>query len=176
MKKISRNLILILLGFICVMNVYAQETAKTSSTPQHFSLGPKIGLNIASATKASDNMSSKTGFCIGATAEFKISSEFGLAAELFYSQQGYTFENNARREIKVHLDYINLPVMGVLYFGNFNVKGGLQAGLLFSATTQSDVGNLNIKRDCNSLNIGMPLGVGYSFSNGVNIDLRALLN
>jgi hypothetical protein len=85
----KKTIILIALGFICAGDVTAQE--------MYF--GPKVGLNVstilgeaAKGTFTDYSNDLRTGFCLGGLFEYKIRSDFGLAAEILYSQQGFEYE------------------------------------------------------------------------------------
>ena len=76
-----------------------------TSQAQNFKLGLKGGLNFTTLNggNISDNFDARTGYHIGAVAQFSLGS-FAIQPELIYSAQG--IEN-------LDIDYLNLPVLFV---------------------------------------------------------------
>lgn len=89
-----------------------------------FSVQPKVGLNIASLTKADDTDSRLVA---GAEFIYQASDMLGLILGVLYSMQGCTATEN-KVDYTYKLNYINLPVLANVYVApGFAVKLGLQS-------------------------------------------------
>jgi hypothetical protein len=175
-------------------------TASAQNEVGQLTLQPKVGLNLANLTntdvrtnnftndKESGNL--KGDFAIGVEAEYGLTEKFSVAAGLLYSRQGTTFG-----EVKVYgnadgsvsegwdknernLDYLNIPIVANFYFAKgWAVKAGIQPGFLLSAKAKIDgvasTENVDkdIKDDCKTFDLSIPLGISYEFEKAV-FDLR----
>lgn len=141
-----------------------------------FSLQPKVGMNVSDVTDA-DNMKAKVGLVAGVEADYQISPLFSLSAGVNYSQQGAKYDtNNSDVDTKLKLEYINVPIMANFHvYQGLSLKAGLQPGFLTTAKGQAKVGkgegSVDIKDQCNSVDLSLPLGLSYEFS-GFVIDAR----
>ena len=139
------------------------------------SLKPMAGINAATLTDW-DGTSMKIGFVGGVEAEYGFSEKFSLSAGLLYSMQGTKMDVVEGVDTKVNTSYLNIPVLANFYvWKGLAVKAGIQPGILLSAKTKSEVeGNsaeADLKDNCESLDISIPVGVSYEISNFV-IDAR----
>lgn len=106
----------------------------TASAQAHYvskvSIGAKTGITMS---KMSFTPSTKQSLVLGKTAgvTFKYWEErnFGLIAEINYEQRGWkeNFED-APYEYERHLDYIQIPLLTSIFFGNNTVKGFVNLG------------------------------------------------
>ncbi len=123
--------------------------------------GFKTGLNFStfkgpllSTANAKETFESATGFHVGPVVQWPITQSFGVKAELLYNQSGgkYHFDGTgfnifraedgtkilATGAKKVDLNllntYLDLPVMGYLRVGSFQLDGGFRVGFLVSST------------------------------------------
>ena len=139
------------------------------------SLKPMAGINAATLTDW-DETSMKIGFVGGVEAEYGFSEKFSLSAGLLYSMQGTKLDVVEDVDTKVNTSYLNIPVLANFYvWKGLAVKAGIQPGILLSAKTKSEAeGNsaeADLKDNCESLDISIPVGVSYEISNFV-IDAR----
>lgn len=123
--------------------------------------GFKTGLNFASISGSSEtdangkeleSWGNVTGFHIGATFGYNFTDNYGLRAELMYSKRGakYTFDGDSYRVfrysggqtlstgtsrylININNSYIDIPLVLVARWGDFEVTGGGYAGFLISS-------------------------------------------
>lgn len=123
--------------------------------------GFKTGLNFASIKGPSDvdadgreleSWGNVTGFHIGATFAYAFTDNYRLQTELLYSKRGakYTFDGdsyrvfrytngqtlstgNSRYLINVNNSYLDIPLVFVARWGDFELSGGAYAGLLLSS-------------------------------------------
>lgn len=151
MKKIT-SLIVALMATVCA---FAQPEAGT------FTITPKIGINVASATNNLWNYtydltdgytfeaksSEKLGLVVGAEAGYQVSKSFAVTAGVLYSQQGskrdsyrHSDEMSLDDKSQFNLAYLNVPILANVYlFKGFAVKAGIQPGFLLSAKRKYDV-------------------------------------
>ena len=124
--------------------------------------GFKTGLNFArfdgpsetnDAGESLESFGNVTGFHIGATFAYNFTDNFSLRGEVMYSKRGskYTFDGQSYRIfqfsggstlttgesrylVNVNNSYIDIPVMGVARWGDFEISGGGYVGFLVGAT------------------------------------------
>lgn len=128
------------------------------------SLGLKGGLNFASVntTNATTAYNSRTGYHVGAFANFKF-TKLAIQPEIIYSVQGADAASG-----NLETGYINIPVLLKFYLvGGLNLQAGPQFGFLSSATS----GGVDIKSYLESSDISVGLGAGFDISKFV-IDAR----
>ena len=115
-----------------VISVYAQKLY----------LIPKVGIALSMQTNnlfAKD----KTGFTFGSALEYKISNLFSLQTEISYVEKGFMVTNVSFTDnmgaiimndfkIRNNYNYLELPILGKLNFGNEKVKFYLCSGPSFS--------------------------------------------
>lgn len=141
--------------------------------------GAKAGINLAKFSGDIDATSSIIGFQVGVFYEYKVSDQFSLQPEIYYSTQGS--EDDDADDLDLDFDYkvnyLNIPIMAKYYLsadGGFNFQAGPQFGLLLSGTSNQtgSTSETDIKDDLKSLYIGVNFGLGYKFSNGLLFDAR----
>lgn len=159
-------------------------TASAQNEVGQLTLQPKIGLNLAnlSDTKEVNDEKGqlKLGFAVGVEAEYGLSEKFSVAAGLLYSMQGCDFgeykvsagdatlagwDKNQR-----NLAYLNIPIVANFYFAKgWAIKAGVQPGFLLSAKAKVDgIGaqesfNNDIKDQCKTFDLSIPLGISYEY-------------
>jgi len=165
-----------------------------SGNGQEINFGAKAGLNLASFTgdETGDDLKNRTGFHIGAVAEFSLSEKFSLQSELLYSTQGSKFEFiqsgvnfSFDNKSTIILDYITLPIMAKYYVAKgLSVEAGPQIGFLLSAEeeiefnqtidgqTDSGFEERDIKDLISNVDFGVNFGLGYKLENGLNFVAR----
>ena len=97
-------------------------------------VGIKAGFNVATTNdeyEPDGNEPWRPGFNIGLASQFRMGEVFAIAPELVYTQRGFREEytNGAVRQAR--FDYLSLPVMFRLHFGEI-LKGYVNAGPVFS--------------------------------------------
>jgi opacity protein-like surface antigen len=173
--------------------VLALALGTISMSAQEVTFGAKAGLNLASISgDETDDLDSRTGFHVGAVAEFALSEKFSLQPELLYSTQGAKFDESAfeqgvevRGETTVKLDYILLPVMAKYYLAEgLSFEAGPQLGVLVSAESEvelsgsfegqtvSIIEEADISDEISSIDFGVNFGLGYKLENGLNFAAR----
>jgi hypothetical protein len=144
-------------------------TCLASATFAQANFGVKGGLNLYNINnKNGDNLNSKAGIHLGLLAHLHVTERFALQPELYYSMQGA--ENGGAN---VNLNYINVPLLFQYMFDNgFRLQAGPQVGILTSARLKNDGESVGVKSAYNSLEFGLPLGVGYVSPSGFGVDAR----
>ena len=144
---------------------------------------PNLNFSEYGASNVNLDRSFYAGALIGGEVEYQVVDMFSLAAGLNFAMQGCQWEdfeykngdNSLKmKDIKMELNYLNLPIVANFYlFKGFAIKSGVQLGFLLSAkskaTAEAKVGNTNttkttdmdIKDQCNKLDISIPIGVSY---------------
>jgi len=141
----------------------------TAAQAQDINFGVKAGANFS--TIASDNdegIGTRTGFHVGAIAEFKFSDTFSLQPELVYSMMGSSYDFGGD-SYDTKLDYITIPVVAKYYvFEGFDIEAGPQVGFLASAKEE----DTDAKDFYKSVDFGVTAGVGYALPMGVFFQAR----
>lgn len=139
------------------------------------SIGPRVGVNFANVSNVSGS-TSLTGLTLGLTSTYSISESTGLTVDLLYSGEGYVLDGNDH-----HLNYLQIPVLFDLFFGDLGDKfrpkiyAGLTPGFLLSAKVNDN----DVDDFYNGFNIAVTGGLGFNYRVGnriwLNTDLRAHL-
>lgn len=130
----------------------------------------------------------RTGYFGGVYADIPFSKGFSLEPGLFYSQKGYQLQGdfnikgveflNANAKATLQSDYLDIPVLLKGNFGGFNVFAGPEVSYLLKSNLQSKAGvlginllnnNLDATSQFNRWDVGITGGIGYQFTNGLNI-------
>ncbi|NPD82579.1 PorT family protein [Prevotella sp. PINT] len=160
---------LILLAAIIMTSVGAHAQHEVGSV----TIQPKVGMNIASLTKA-EGADSRIGLAIGAEAEYQIEDRISLSAGLLYSMQGAT-ESEDGVDATLKLDYINIPILANIYVTKgLAFKVGVQPGINVSGKYKLEKGGSSISEDTDGVkafDFSIPVGASYEFNNLV-LDAR----
>lgn len=179
MKKI---LLLSVVVMMATLNVYAQFA------PGTWSIQPKIGIGVSNLTNVEDLPISSTSDAekllagaalLGAEMEYQINEKVSFAFGLNYSLQGCAWENFKLDGVKFknpryELGYVNIPIVANCYIGKgFAIKGGLQFGILtdanFKMRAEEKISgyetkietSIDVKKDFESIDISIPIGISY---------------
>ncbi|TGX83196.1 PorT family protein [Palleniella muris] len=160
---------LLLLAAIIMTSVGAYAQHEVGS----ITIQPKVGMNIASLTKA-DGADSRIGLAVGAEAEYQIEDRISLSAGLLYSMQGATASEDGVDET-IKLDYINIPILANIYVTKgLALKVGVQPGFNVTHKYKVEKGSASASDDIDgvkSFDFSIPVGASYEFSNLV-LDAR----
>ena len=113
-----------------------------------------------------ENNEARTGLGIGAEAEYYTTTPWlSVSAAVLYQQQGWEMKSSATSKV----DFINIPVLANFYVAKgFALKIGLQPGFVVKAEEDG----VDVKDNCNTFNLSLPVGLSYEFKNGITLDLR----
>jgi hypothetical protein len=142
-----------------------------------FKLQPSVvfGFQKSSITGESESWKDPFGIQGGIILPMpEINESMCIRVELNGSMQGAKWvegELNGR----VNLLYINAPV--VLRYqttGGFFGEAGIQPGVLLSAKDKYNGGSYDYKDEVNTLDFGIPFGIGYEFDYNFSLGLRVI--
>lgn len=129
-----------------------------------FVLTPQVGATMATVTDL-DNGKMKFGLVAGANLEYPITEAFSVSGGLLYTMQGYKIKDVDKG---FNMDYLNIPILAQYQLmDGLKIKAGVQPGILMSAKHDGN----DFKDQCKSMDIAIPLGLSYEFSDFV-IDAR----
>jgi hypothetical protein len=153
-----------LLLFVCAISLATLTQAQVR-------FGFKAGVNLANVTGDIDGNSMKIGFNAGAVAKISVSESFSVQPELVFSSQGtkYDFEDT---EVKMNLNYLNLPIMAQYNTSGFVLEAGPQIGFLMSAKAKAGDMSGDIKDGLKSIDFGLAFGAGYQTQSGFGVNAR----
>jgi len=156
------------LWIVCVAFAFAGTL-----NAQDVKIGLKLGMNIASVNGSNaNNLDSRTGFIVGATAEVPLTEKFSIQPELLYSAQGAQLRDN----FKYDLNYVLLPIMAKYYIANgFTVEAGPQFSFLIKdqlVPTDEYSGASKENTDAENFDLAANVGLGYQFNSGIFFQTR----
>ena len=150
---------------------------KSVIEPGSFGLQPKVGINLS--TISADDSKYKFGIGAGIEGQYQINNWFGLSAALMYNQQGAKMKD---ADVKANLEYLNIPVMAKFYVTKgLSLNAGLQLGFLTKAKAKASGDyildtngskEMDIKSNCNKVDLSIPLSIAYEFENGLSFEAR----
>ncbi|MEB8329919.1 porin family protein [Flavobacteriaceae bacterium KMM 6897] len=146
----------------------------TSVYAQEVNIGIKGGLNAYTVGgDDTEDAETKLGYNLGLLGHVHISDRFGIQPEIVYSTQG-TKGNESGADLKVNLDYINVPVLfQYMYDNGFRLQAGPQVGFLTSAKVKGDGISVDIKDDIKSIDFALSVGASYVHPpSGFGVDAR----
>ncbi|MEO8720400.1 MAG: porin family protein [Ginsengibacter sp.] len=128
------------------------------------------------------------GFFAGAYGTIPISENFSFEPGVYYSLKGYQMNGSlnlkgldflgANAKAVLQSQYVDVPVLLKANFGGFQIFAGPQISYLASANLKTTAGvlginllnqNMDATSRFNRWNAGITGGIGYQFSNGLNI-------
>jgi hypothetical protein len=157
----KKSLPLVAALFVC-FSLHAQRA-------RNLSAGPVIGFNVSNIRGDISSNSSKIGLVAGGFFNYSIVEHFGISGQITYNQLGANFSNGQFAN-RLKLNYLNVPVLAVFYFGQGLRPGtvrpklfiGPHANFLLAAKDK----NGNKYPEIN------PVDFGATFGGGVNIALQ----
>lgn len=147
----------------------------TSSYAQCVKLGVKAGLNSSTLTTFvsaldTDKISRKQGLHLGATANLAFSRYFSVQSELLFAEQGAKAASDSK--FTYNLNYLNLPVLGRFTVKGFFLESGPQLNFLLAAHNKHNEYSRDIRAGMKPVTLGYAAGLGYGFSNGIQLGAR----
>lgn len=119
-------------GLLILLAVVASSVSALAQAGTQF--GVRAGFNVTTIDQEIDFQDAeepwRPGFNIGIASQFRTGEMFSIAPELLYTQRGYLVEYNTGGERNVRYDYLSLPVMFRLAFGDI-LKGYINTGPTF---------------------------------------------
>jgi hypothetical protein len=129
-----------------------------------FNIGLKGVINVSSIKIEGKSSDAKIGFAGGPYAEYYLTTQLGITAELLYNEKGGR-EVVSGTEIKTNLNYLSVPVL--FYFEpirNFKLGLGPELAFLLTAKAKADsMSSVDIKKYFESFDKALAFGGAYSF-------------
>lgn len=132
--------------------------------------------------------SNRTGFFAGGFVSLPLDNMISIEPGLYFSQKGYEMKGaisvkgaeflNANAKAQLQSNYIDMPLLLKANINGFQVFAGPQFSYLLNSDLKTSAGVLGINIFNNTLDatsqfnrwdMGVTGGVGYKFSNGMNI-------
>ncbi len=158
----KKTFFLPLIVLFATFSSYAQD-----EEPLYTRAGFKAGLNYANIGGDIEDTDARIRMHLGAVVEFPITQQIYIQAEILYSAQGYTIEENGE-ENKISLNYLTLPLISKFYFGNhFSLETGPRFATLANATESDDDTPEEFFDSFNNFDFGWIVGAGYKFESGL---------
>ena len=155
------------------LGCYFAQAQKSHSSSTHTEFGVKAGLNVSNVNdENSTNPDSKASVHVGVLAHIHLDRQFALQPEVLFSGQGYKY-TFAGTDYKVSLNYIIIPILGQLMFGDgFRLETGPQPGVLASAHRKVNGNSTDINKDVKTFDLSWVFGLGYLTKSGFGVDAR----
>lgn len=169
-------------GMKKIILMAAVMLSSVASFAQHavgsFSLQPKVGLNIASLTKA-DGTDPRFGVAAGAEFEYQATDMLGISFGALYSMQGCKgdislgdFGGSGSADATLKFDYINIPILANVYVAKgLAVKLGVQPGFKVNSSIKLSQGGTSASQDIDDgvkgFDFSIPVGLSYEYRNFV---------
>lgn len=148
----------------------AAVTANAQGEVGSLTIQPKIGMNLATMTKM-DDTKILVGMAGGIEAEYVVANKFSVALGALYSKQGCAFDTDIDYA-HYSMDYLNIPIVANYYIiPGLAIKAGIQPSFLMGAKYKikedgySD--SRDIKDNCKTFDLAIPLGASYEYKNFV---------
>lgn len=182
------------------MNAFSQNTTSSKSTASFGIRAGILSTGIRGDASNSLNQlidktngilttSDRTGFYGGVYADVPLSENVSVEPGLYYSQKGYDLSGNfgikglgilsPSAKASLQNQYIDFPLLIKGNFGGFEIFGGPQISYLAKSDLKTTAGVLGVNilnKDLDATNqfsrwdAGLTGGIGYQFSNGININ------
>ena len=156
---------------LAVAALLAGNSVHAQHSSQKITIGVKGGLNLYHIQGA--NYDTKLGFNAGLLGHIHLSKMVAFQPEIVYSQQGAK-QNVANTTGKIHLNYVNVPLMFQYMFDNgFRLQAGPQVGFLVNAKYKLNNASTDIKNNYKTVDAGVDAGIGYVHPpSGFGVDAR----
>ena len=169
-----KKLMMIAVMAVVCLTANAQNSRHEAGT---FTLQPMFGLSaggmrgeekINGVTITYDNQKWRWCVVAGAEAEYYTRTHWlTFSGGLLYQMQGWKIKNV---DAAYKVDFINIPLLANFYVAKgFALKAGLQPGFVVSAKQDGE----SFSSNCNTVQLSIPLGLSYEFTNGITLNLRA---
>lgn len=183
MKKILLSMIMLLpFVYVLAQSSNPQDDAKKKKIDKIFELMGYV--NISSLPGETDNYSGPLlGGQIGGQVKLgQFSERMAVWGGAAFSMQGGKYKSSYTGggdygDGSLRLNYLNFPITARYQAKNgFFAEGGIQPGILLSAKNKFNYsgsnGSNDVKEQMNTLDIGIPIGVGYKFTENVGVSAR----
>ena len=146
-----------------------------ASAQTGFGWGVKGGINFTGVSNL-EYSQTKTGFVVGAFADYRFTDHFALSADVLYSRQGVSFGKEEDTRSKERLNYLNVPILANYYIiGGLAVKAGIQPGFLLNSKSMAKNNETTVKTDSkgwSNADFSIPVGISYDCPFGIILEAR----
>ena len=153
-----KNIFLIVVILISFNSISAQAQDRLQ-------MGLKAGINVSDYTGRwfEDRESfSRKSFHVGLVGELSLTSRWNLQPEFLYSEQGFGFRNEFQEELKINLNYLQLPVLVEYELVNgFFIQGGPQISYLLEEENRI----VYLTHNYNKFDLSLGFGAEYKIKN-----------
>ncbi|GAA4278752.1 porin family protein [Aquimarina mytili] len=159
----NKNIFIIVIVLFSSINfLLAQD-----EDPLYTRAGFKFGGNYANITGDLENTDARVRMHLGAVIEFPITSNFFVQAEVLYSAQGYTIEENSI-ENEISLNYLALPLIAKYYFvPKFSFETGPRFATLANESNSIGDETDEFFNTYNDFDFGWVFGAGFKAESGL---------
>ncbi len=156
-----------LIALFMTISFYGQEDEEVLYTRAGF----KIGANYANINGDTEG-DARIRMHLGAVIEFPVVKRFYFQAEILYSAQGYTIDENGE-ENKISLNYLALPVMAKYDITNsFSFETGPQISTLANASNSAEDTSDEFYNSFKNFDFSWGIGASYRLESGLFFQLR----
>ena len=144
--------------------------------------------NLLSFSNGIITTANRSGFFAGGYAAIPMSKNISIEPGLYYTQKGYELKGaltikglgflGANAKSQLQLQYLDIPILLKADFAGLQLFAGPQFSYLMNANLHSTAGvlgfnilnnNTDAIRQFNRWDAGVTGGVGYQFTNGINL-------
>ncbi len=151
------------------------------------------GGSVSKVKNGTYTYKSKVGFVGGVESAYQFSDRFGLSVGVLYAMGGskidFTYKGQSVNDIdgmsndsKISVSSLNVPVLVNFYvWKGLAIKAGIQPQFLLSAKMKAKLDfdgeslydiDRDVKDNCNSVSLAVPVGASYDFPFGLTVDAR----
>jgi hypothetical protein len=144
--------------------------------------------NLVDFSNGAITTSSRPGLFGGGFVNIPVAQNFSIEPAVYYAQKGYELKGtfnikgaeflSAGAKAQLNTSYIDIPVLAKMNVSGLQIFAGPQVSFLTDAKLRMTAGALgfnivdntvNAKEQFNNIDVAVTGGLGYQFSNGVNI-------
>lgn len=135
--------------------------------------GLKAGVGFSNLISDNDEgIGSKTSYSFGGLLIYNFSPVLAFQSELLYSLKGSEYDSDNG----IYLNYLDIPLLFKKYFSNsptnrFSIFIGLQPSFYLNGDVKIYGTSYSADR-VKSIDLAIPLGLDYQFSNNILLDIR----
>ena len=142
----------------------AQQSSSSRARHEGFGIGAEFGPLFSSFDQANANFKSNTGFEGGIFFGGNRAGSVGVMGKLLYAKKG---AQNSAGTASVDLNYLEIPVLMRINFGSSSLNGVSVYGIVGPVADillQGKQGNLDVKSNYESLDVGLQFGGGIEIT------------
>ena len=173
-----------LFKYACLISLFTISFS-FANNPQ---FGLKLGLggshmSIDVDGEDAENINPKFSYALGATSLFPVSEKFKVNVDLLWISRGFSQEIDlgvGTVDQVTNFNYLSLPILGQLNLDGFLLFAGPEIAIYMNGkmTAEADSDLIEIEddeedlEDVTSVDFGLTMGLGYQFTENVQVDAR----